>query len=275
MRFSVGVLGLSALLVAGCGAAGGADGGSDSAAAAAAVARAAEKAERTVSLRYTMTGRTPEEGRVRAEAAISTEPAAMSLESTVLGGPDQGTGEFRLVDGALYMGSDEANEDGKHWIRIGAPGISDTPSGVEIDSSAAGDRFRDNPSHESGFLGAADDLKESGTETVDGVRTTHYTGTATLDGIRDFYEDEPKKVRQRTEKSLAQYEKLGVDELTLDLWTDAEDRTRKMRVQGFGRHGELDLTFAFADFGKPVTVKAPPASDTFDMSEAMRKAKED
>ncbi len=48
-----------------------------------------------------------------------------------------------------------------------------------------------------------------------------------------------------------------------------------MRVQGFGRHGELDLTFAFADFGKPVTVKAPPASDTFDMSEAMRKAKED
>ncbi|MFG3031110.1 LppX_LprAFG lipoprotein [Streptomyces sp. NPDC048253] len=273
MRSSVGVLGLSALLVAGCAAAGGTESGGDSAAAAA-VTRAAEKAEKAVSLRYGMTGRTPEEGRITAEAAIGVAPPAMSLKSTVLSGPDQGTGEFRLVGGVLYVGTDEADENGKHWIKFGAPGSSDTPSGIKVDTGTMVDRVRDNPSHEGGFLAAAEDLKKAGSETVDGVRTTHYTGTATVDDIRASYKDEDNSVRQRTEKSLAQYEKQGVDELTMDLWVDAEDRTRQLRVQGFGRHGELDLTLTFRDFGKPVTVKVPAASDTLDMAEELKKARD-
>jgi hypothetical protein len=270
MRSSVGVLGLSALLVAGCAATGGTDGGGDSGAAAA-VTRAAKKAEQPVSLRYRMTGRTPEEGRIKAEAAIGTKPPVMSLKSTVLSGPDQGTGEFRLVGGVLYVGSDEADEDGKHWVKFGAPGAP--LNGLKVDTGTAADKVRDNPSHESGFLAAADDLKKAGTEPVEGVRTTHYTGTATVDDIRAAYKKDDNSVRQRTEKSLAQYEKLGVDELTMDLWVDAEDRTRQLRMRGFGRHGELDLTITFLDFGKPVTVKVPPASDTVDMAKELKKAR--
>ncbi|MCX4764303.1 hypothetical protein OG562_25755 [Streptomyces sp. NBC_01275] len=269
MRSSVGALGLSALLVAGCAATGGTDGGGDSAAAAA-VTRAAAKAEQPVSVRYRMTGRTPEEGRIKAEAAIGVKPAAMSLKSTALDGSEKGTGEIRLVDGVLYVGSDEADEDGKHWVKFGAPGAP--LSGLNVDTGPAADQVRDNPSHESGFLAAADDLKKAGTETVDGVRTTHYTGTATLDDIRAAYKGDAKKVRQRTEKSVAQYEKLGVDELTMDLWTDGADRARQLRMRGFGRHGELDLTITFHDYGKPVTVKAPPASDTVDMAKELKKA---
>ncbi|WP_329220182.1 hypothetical protein OG352_26070 [Streptomyces sp. NBC_01485] len=274
MRSSVGVLGLSglsALFVAGCGAVGGSETGGDSGAAAA-VTRAAEKAEQPVSLRYRMTGRTPEEGRIKAEAALGTEPPVMSLKSTVLSGRDQGTGEIRLVGGVLYVGSDEANEDGKHWVRFGAPGTA--LKGLKVGTGTAGDKVRENPSHESGFLAAADDLKKAGTDTVEGVRTTHYTGTATVDDIRASYKDDDRSVRQRTEKSLAQYEKLGVDELTMDLWVDAEDRTRQLRMRGFGRHGELDLTITFLDFGKPVTVQAPPASDTLDMAEELKKARD-
>ncbi|MFF1543610.1 hypothetical protein [Streptomyces sp. NPDC058291] len=270
MRSSVGLLGLSALLVTGCAAGGGGESGGDSAAAAA-VVRAAGKAEEPVSLRYRMTGRTPEEGRVKAEAAIGVKPPVMSLKSTVLGGRDRGTGEFRLVGGVLYVGSGEPGEGGKHWVKFGARGRSGTSSG-KVDTSTMVDRVRENPSHESGFLAAADDLKKAGVETVGGVSTTHYTGTATVDAIRASYKDDATNVRQRTEKSLAQYEKLGVDELTMDLWVDAQDRTRQMRMQGFGRHGQLDLTFAFLDFGKPVTVKAPPASDTLDLAAEAEKA---
>lgn len=243
-------------------------------AAEAAVTRAAAKAEQAVSLRYRMTGRTPEEGRIEAEAVIGVEPPVMSLKSTVLSGPDQGTGEFRLVGGVLYVGSDEAGEDGKHWIRFGAPGSSDTPSGIKVDTGTMVDRVRNNPSLESGFLTAADNLEKAGSQTVDGVPTTHYTGTATVDDIRAVYEDDDKSVRQRTEKSLAQYEKQGVDELTMDLWVDAQDRTRQLRTRGFGRHGELDLTVTFLDFGKRVTVKVPPTSDTLDMAEELKKARD-
>ncbi|MGW2614030.1 hypothetical protein [Streptomyces sp. NPDC001500] len=274
MRSSVGVLGLSALLVTGCAAVGGSDGGGGGdTAASAAVARAARKAEEPVSLRYRMTGRTPEEGRIKGEAAIGVKPPAMSLKSTVLSGSDRGTGEFRLVGGVLYVGSDQAGQGGKHWVKFGAPGRSATRGGLKADTGTMADRVRDNPSHESGFLAAADDLKKAGVETVGGVGTTHYSGTATLDAIRASYKDDGTKVRQRTEKSLAQYEKLGVDELTMDLWVDAQDRTRQLRMQGFGRHGQLDLTLTFSDFGKPVTVQAPPASDTLDMAEELGKAR--
>ncbi|GGR98022.1 putative lipoprotein [Streptomyces humidus] len=269
----MGVLGLSALLVTGCAAVGGAEsGGGGDPAAAAAVTRAARKAEEPVSLRYRMTGRTPEEGRIKGEAAIGVKPPAMSLKSTVLSGPARGTGEFRLVGGALYVGSDQPGQGGKHWIRFGAPGRSGAARGLGAGTGTMADRVRDNPSHESGFLAAADDLKKAGVETVGGVSTAHYTGTATVDAIRASYKDDGATVRQRTEKSLAQYEKLGVDELTMDLWTDAQDRTRQLRMQGFGRHGRLDLTLTFTDFGKPVTVKAPPASDTVDLAEELGKA---
>lgn len=273
MRSSVGVLGLSALLVTGCAAAseGAADGG-DPKAAATAVARAAEKTEQLGSLRYRMTGRMPEEGRIRAEAAMAVKPPAMSLRTTVLGGPDKGVGEVRLVGGVLYVGSDEATEDGKHWMRFGAPGSSDTPSGVKVDTTSMADKVRRNPAHESTFLTAADDLRTTGAETVDGVTTTHYEGTAGVDEIRASYRDEARSVRQRREQSLAQYEKLGVDELDMDVWIDEAGRTKQLRLQGFGRHGQLDLTITFLDFGKPVTVQAPPASDTFDLAEEMRKA---
>jgi hypothetical protein len=271
MRSSVGVLALSVLLVAGCGAAGGStQSGGDSSAA---VARAARKTEQVTSLRYRMTGRMPEQGRIEAEGAIATKPPAMSLKSVVLSGPEKGTGEVRLVGGAVYWGSDEANEDGKHWIKFGAPGRSTTPGGLEVDSGPMADKVRQNPAQESAFLTAADDLKKTGTETVGGVRTTHYQGTATLDDIRASYKDEDKSVRQRREQALAQYEKLGVDELTMDVWIDDAEHTRQLRMQGFGRRGQLDVTITLLDFGKPVTVKAPPASDTLDMAEEMKKAR--
>ncbi|MGX1271753.1 LppX_LprAFG lipoprotein [Streptomyces phaeoluteigriseus] len=273
MRFTVGVLGLSALLVTGCAAASqDAAGGGDTEAAATAVARAARKTEQVGSLRYRMTGRMPEEGRLRAEAAMAVKPPAMSLRTTILGGPGKGEGEVRLVDGVVYVGSDEATEDGKHWMKFGAPGSSDTPSGVKVDTAPMADKVRRNPALESTFLTAAEDLRKTGTETVDGVTTTHYEGTATIDEIRASYRDEAKSVRQLREQALAQYEKLGVDEMDMDVWIDESGRTKQQRFQGFGRKGQLDLTVTFLDFDKPVTVQAPPASDTVDLAEEMKKA---
>jgi hypothetical protein len=273
---SVGVVALSALLVAGCGVVGGAeDGGGSTATAAAAVTRAVQKTEQVTSLRYRMTGRMPKDGRFEAQGAMALEPApAMSLRTTVFGGPGKGTAEVRLVGGAVYWGSEQATEDGKHWIRFGAPGKSATPGGLKVDTGPMAEKVRQNPAREADFLTGADDLSEAGTETVGGVRTTHYRGTATLDEIRDAAKGQDKATRQRREQSLAQYEKQGVDELTMDVWIDDADRTRRLRLRGSGKGGPLDITVTLLDFGKPVTVAAPPASDTVDMAQKVKEAKE-
>lgn len=148
---------------------------------AAAVAEAAKNTDDITSFRHRMTGRVPEQGRVRAEAAMRMKPTvAMSMKMTAL---DQGGGdrvaEIRFVDKVMYMGGGAAaaeEVDGKSWIRFDMAtlggGAADNNSYGALPRQAEG-----NPATQSTILNGSKDLQEVGTETVDGTRTTHYKGT--------------------------------------------------------------------------------------------------
>ena len=49
------------------------------------------------------------------------------------------------------------------------------------------------------------------------------------------------------------------------MWIDGDDRIKRLRTQGVGRHGVLDLTHTFVEYGKPLTVEAPRPGDTLDL----------
>ncbi|MET9828913.1 hypothetical protein ABZ078_06305 [Streptomyces sp. NPDC006385] len=268
------VVGLAALLLAGCGT--GADAGrSAQTSAAEAVLRAAERTEGVPSLRYRVTGRMPERGKIEDEAAVRTTPATARLRTANLSGENQGESELRLVGGVLYASApdDMVKEmGGRHWISYGPDAKFTTAGGLRMDVAGLRDQVSRNPAREAALLAAAEDVKRIGTETVDGADTTHYAGTATVEELRASLDDvEDKAARQGRENSLDQYDKQGVDELTLDVWVDGDDRVKRLRTQGFGRHGVLDLTFTFLDHGKPVTVRAPQADDTADLRKPLQK----
>jgi hypothetical protein len=239
---------------------------------AAAVAKAANNAEDITSLRYRMAGKIPEQGRIEAEASMSLKPIAMSMKMTALdAGADSGQVELRMVDGALYMGGGEeaAKEmDGKHWIKFDISGKDGGSGGV--DSSKMQDQVQQNPAQESTFLTGSKDVKKVGTEQVGGVATTHYKGTVTLDEFRAGLKKEDKTTRETREKSLKQYEDMGVDKLTMDMWIDGDDHAKKFRMRAAADKGPLDMTITFLDLNKPVTVEAPPAGDTVDLAESLR-----
>jgi hypothetical protein len=115
-------------------------------------------------------------------------------------------------------------------------------------------------------------VKKVGTEKVEGVETTHYKGTVTLGQFREALKDEDEATREKREKSLDQYEKMGVDELTMDMWIDGEDHTKQFRMRGDADKGPLDMTITFLEFNEPVTIEAPPAKDTADLAEMMADA---
>ncbi|WP_409470240.1 DUF1396 domain-containing protein [Streptomyces sp. HC307] len=238
---------------------------------AAAVARAAEKTEDITSLSYRMKGEVPGDGRIEAEATMSMKPQAMSMKITMSDDPEMtGPVEMRLVDKALYIGGESMAEemDGKSWMKIDASQLGGEHS---LGSGASGLGQADkNPAAESAFLTGSDDVEEVGTETVDGVETTHYKGTITLEDMRDSLKDEDKKTRELREKSLEQYEDMGVDELTMDMWVDGDDHTKQFRMQGDADKGRLDMTVTFLDYNEPVTVQAPPAKETLDLAEMMK-----
>jgi hypothetical protein len=269
---------LAALVVAGCGVActKGDAGQSPDMTPAAAVAKAARNADDITSLRYRMSGRIPEQGRVGAEAALTVKPLAMTMKTVVLDGPDKGeVVQTRLVGGALYTGGGEEvakNMGGKHWMKFDVSGHSRTPGGLNLDTTKMRDQADKNPAQEAGFLTGSKDVKKVGSEKVDGVRTTHYLGTVTLAALRAELRTKDKATRERREKSLKQYEAMGADALTMDLWIGPDDRTKQFRVRAAADKGTFDVTMTFLDHNKPVTINAPAAKDTVDLARAMKDA---
>ncbi|MFC5215557.1 LppX_LprAFG lipoprotein [Streptomyces coerulescens] len=263
------------LLLAGCGTGAGADQAAAGSSAADAVARAVEKTEGVTSLHYKVTGRFPERGRIADEGTVRTKPLTAGLTTANLSGEEQGETELRLVDGVLYgsaPGDMVEKMGGRHWISYGPAADLTTDSGLRMDVGALRDSVGRNPAREAAFLAGAPDVRRVGEEKIDGAGTTHYTGTAAVDELRASIEDvEDKTTRAGRDRSLDQYEKAGVDELTLDVWVDGHDRVRRLRTQGFGRHGELDLTVTFLDYGKPVTIRAPRPEDTADLRKPLEK----
>ncbi|MDH6488036.1 DUF1396 domain-containing protein [Streptomyces sp. SAI-127] len=236
---------------------------------AAAVAKAAKNTEDITSFHYRMKGEMPEQGQVQAEAAMRTKPdIAMSMKMTAAG---QGSAEIRLVDKAMYIGGNAelAKEmDGKKWMKFDLSGL-DKDGGLGATAPGAGQADQ-NPASMSTFLNGAKDVKKVGTETVDGVKTTHYAGDVTLAELKASFKDADKSVREQREKSTEQLEKLGLDKFTMDMWVDGEDHAKQFRMQGDADKGKFDMTFTFLDYNKPVTVTAPPAKDTADLAEMMK-----
>lgn len=267
---TVGATGLALLLCAGCAGGSGGAGGSSDSSAAAAVARAVRATEGVSSVHYRTSGRIPEQGQVETEASVAAKPARARMVTSSRDDGNSTEAELRLVDGVLYQKATDngvaQQAHGRHWADFGSEAKFTAAGGLRMDVGGLRDQVGHNPARDAAFLAAADDVRRTGTETVAGTRTTHYTGTATLDGLRD-------SVTGKAKADLAQYEKLGVDELTLDVWVDGDDHVRRLRTQGFGRHGELDLTVTLLDFGKPLTVRAPAADDTVDVPEAVEESR--
>jgi hypothetical protein len=273
VRVPVGA-GLTALLLA-AGAVGCSDGGEESPkmTPAAAVAKAAKNTEEIESLRYRMTGRAPEEGRVEAEAEMQIKPTlAMSMRMTALDQGADAKAEIRLVDKAMYIGGGAAaakEMDGKSWMKFDLAALGGDKELNQLGGASQADK---NPATESTFLTGADDVEQVGTETVDGVETTHYKGTLNLADLEKSLEGEDKETRDKRRKSIEQYEQMGVDKLTMDVWIDGDDHTKQFRMRGKADKGPLDMTITFLGFNEPVKVTAPPAKDTVDLAEMMEES---
>ncbi|MFF4798068.1 DUF1396 domain-containing protein [Streptomyces sp. NPDC001351] len=266
--------GLAALLLAG-GAVGCQKGDSAESPAmtpAAAVAKAAKNSEDIKSAHYRMTGQVPGAGRISAEAAVSIKPLAMSMKMTAQNQATKGPVEIRLVGKAMYIGGNTAmakEMDGKSWIKLDMSALGG--KGLNPDQLGAGQADQ-NPAANSTFLTGSKNVKKVGTETVGGVKTTHYEGKVTVDDLKASFKDKDKTVREQREKSLEQFEKMGVDSFTMDAWIDGDDHTKQFRMRGQADKGPLDMTITFLDINQPVKVTAPPAKETADLAEMLKGA---
>jgi hypothetical protein len=117
---------------------------------------------------------------------------------------------------------------------------------------------------------ASGDLHKVGTETVDGAQADHYAGT--VDPATAF--DSSAAAKNLTPDQIAQLKSLmkssGVTSETIDVWVATSDNLPiRVAVSSSTSKGAFKVDMHMSDWGKPVSVSAPPADQVTDISSMM------
>jgi hypothetical protein len=174
--------------------------------------------------------------------------------------------DLRQVAGVTYMSSSLVDlPDSAHWIAIRPADLKLGP-----DDSALGSN---DPSSGLKYLSAIKgNPRVVGHDQIDGVDTTHYTFTVDLRA----YMDRAARASKAMGSSLtgSAVEQLGrfvdLKKLPAAAWLDGDGRVRRFVLTiGASQGGEsfkAVSTITFSHFDEPVSVSAPPPSDTIPFS---------
>jgi hypothetical protein len=124
-----------------------------------------------------------------------------------------------------------------------------------------------NPTSQAELLRGLDNVKTIGREEIDGVGTTHYTGT--IDFKKALAETQAKLgADSPLSKQLAQSQATFGDQMVIpaSVWIDDQYRPRRIEFSVTAAGKTVQMTMDYSNFGEPVVVTAPPASDVQDMS---------
>ncbi|MEU6038950.1 LppX_LprAFG lipoprotein [Actinomadura sp. NPDC047616] len=244
--------------------------------------KAAEKTGQTDSFKATVSMRMndPQSGAVSADGEMQyrTKPDlaySMNLGQMSVGGQSMGGMEQVFVGNTMYMkmpmltqmasrlGGSAGQLGAKPWLKISLSEIG-RQSGINVEQLLEQSRQLD-PVQNTKMLTASKDAREVGKETVEGVETTHYTGTYRL---QDAVAKLPAEQREAYQKSLAQ---TGMDSMTFDLWVDKDQLPRKLAMKSAqGAKEDMTISMTYRDYGKPVQIAAPPADQVTDFSALMK-----
>lgn len=196
----------------------------------------------------------------------------MTMDLGMLGG------EMQMVmdGGVVYMRSPMFQDAGTEWVSM-------DPSKLDPSAAAQFGGFGTGTTDPSAFVGlfaGVFDVKASGQQELKGIPTTHYVGTIdlkkVLQGFSDVVgEDIDPATRKQLEMAVEQFESLGIDEkIPFEIWIDEDGLPRRQQItMDFGdlvpgaEEASMEMTVDLSDFGKPVDIEIPSASQVTDVTE--------
>lgn len=156
----------------------------------------------------------------------------------------------------------QALPPGKHWVRASA---KDLPKSGSLDlGSLAQTSAPDQFARLADVTGKATLV---GREPVGGVATTHYRTTIDYGKLATLHPELKKTLLGLVGTSAAA--------APMDVWIDGSALMRRLRlsvsVKSGGQTGTTTFTVTSSDFGEPVDIQAPPASEVVDVSSLKKK----
>lgn len=157
-----------------------------------------------------------------------------------------------LLGDTIYVKSPmlSAVDGGKPWLKISTQG-----AGGQSFAGALQQAEQINPASLTKMFTSSSDVHKVGTETIDGVSTTHLAGSVK---IADALTKLDVKSRANT-KDL--YGKLGTRQLNFDVWVGGDSLPRKISGKSAASDGSVNFTAVFSNYGSAVNIAAPPAGD--------------
>lgn len=226
----------------------------------------AEKTEDS-SVHMTLTGdMAGQEVSGEGDMRFGADDFAMSMDVST----PQGDMTMVLVDKVIYIKMPAGQEvGGKPWLKIDSEG-SDPISKLmktlfdqmakNADPRAALEQFS-----KSGEITSTEENVE-----VNGENTTHYTITVDVAKLAETQTDETLK--QAMEQMV---ESGNMKDFPVELWVNEEGLPARFKLAmptqdpTTGAAATADMQVDYTDWGKEVTVEAPPADETVDAAEAM------
>jgi hypothetical protein len=191
--------------------------------------------------------------------------------------------EVRKLGQVLYTRLPSAATSGlpgsKPWVSINLATLLKHATGSSLSQLAAGEQ--DDPASILAYLkqASAYGLHRAGTASIRGVETTKYTATIDLTKVAAAQGGRLGSITK------SQIKALGTSTYPMSVWVDAKGLVRQFSahlsaspttpsVPGSGTsssvHVDVAATIQFFDFGTPVTVSAPPASQTNDITKVVQ-----
>jgi hypothetical protein len=157
---------------------------------------------------------------------------------------------------------------GKSWVQMDVGEAARTQG---FDLSQFQDLTSNDPRKMLELLRAtSNEIETVGTETLRGVRTTHYRTTVNL---ADYEKLVPADEREELRSMLGEMvEQTGLGEIPIDVWLDDFGLVRRFDMSftatqpGTTQSADGKLTFELFDYGKQVDVDVPPAAEVVDAS---------
>ncbi|MGW3914004.1 hypothetical protein ACWEBX_21130 [Streptomyces sp. NPDC005070] len=167
-----------------------------------------------------------------------------------------------FVDGAYYYDVDPQPSGplkGKEWMKVDGSAVFGTAGAAAMrGNSGAG-----SPAASMRYLKYASDVEDLGKETVGGKSATHYRAVIDKSHMGKY-----KDALTAGDDTLFGSATGTVDAVTMDIWVGSKDLPVRFKEV----IGTMTVTMDFEKFGATADVKAPPAAQTGDVTELMKKA---